>query len=397
MSDNKNSNIKRPSIGYIFWPVGNGDSSTIVVDEKTTMQIDLNNVQAADDDEDPRTPVIERLSKILPKKDGKPFLSVFVLTHPDQDHCRGFQELLDGYTIGELWFTPRVFREYKADLCEDAKKFEKEARRRVKAMIKDKGAVPEGDRVRIIGYDDLLKKDKYKGFPKKYLTTPGNELTELNRKDYKGQFRAFIHAPFKEDAAGDRNDTSVSMQVTLTKEKIDAKTLFFGDLSYPIVKEIFGRSTGTDLEWDIMLAAHHCSKSVMYWYGENGDEKELKQDILDAMESAARDDAYIISSSNPVPSRNSKGADPPHAKAKKRYQEIIEGNHFLCTQERPDEKNPEPIVFEIDKDGINLNDTDDSDDDDNGGKSASAFGAALAKSTKETKPPSKPSRYGKKV
>ena len=394
MSNDKVDAIKRPSSGFIFWPVGTGDSTTLVVDDEVTLHVDLNNLEAADDEDDPRTPVIDQLEKILPVRDGKPFLASFVLTHPDQDHCRGFGELLDRVTIGELWFTPRVFREYQKDLCEDAKKFRKEAKRRVQEMIENDGEIDSGNRVRIIGYDDLLEEADYKGFPKEYLTIPGNEITEVDREDLEGKFRAFIHAPFKDDSDGDRNDTSVAMQITLISDGGSGQAMMFGDLSHPVISNIFERSEEADLAWDLMLAAHHCSKSVMYWQGEDDDEEKLKKEILENMEKVAKESAYVISSSEPVPSKNKDGDNPPHAKAKNRYQEIVEKNHFLCTQEHPDTDNPLPIIFEITKDGINLSDVDDDEDDNNGEESNSALGAAIIKARGEDRPPSQPSRYG---
>src|SRR5689334_4400316 len=209
--------IKRPDQGFLFWPVGSGDSTTISVDEGTVVQVDLRHLSAADDNDDPRMAIIDHLEKILPKVDGKPYLSVFILTHPDEDHCRGFADLLKRVTIGELWHSPRVFREYNSDFCDDAKAFRKEAKRRVAKTIEDPDNVGAGDRVRIIGYDNLLEEDDYAGFPKARLTIPGNAVTELDGNDLSDKFRAFVHAPFKDDCEGERNDTSVALQVTLYK------------------------------------------------------------------------------------------------------------------------------------------------------------------------------------
>ena len=96
-----------------------------------------------------------------------------------------------------------------------------------------------------------------------------------------------------------------------------------------------------------MLAPHHCSKSVMYWQDEGEDKESLKQDILDDMEKAADDPGYIVASSEPVPNSNKSGDNPPHAKAKNRYEEIAPDG-FLCTQEHPNEKDPKPIIFCLD-------------------------------------------------
>ena len=120
-----------PKKGFVYWPVATGDSTTIVVKENAaTIQIDLHHCATTDDDDADTTPIVDELVRLLPKKNGKPYLAVFALTHPDQDHILGFQDLLSRVTIGELWHTPRVFREYKKDFCDDAKKFREEADRR---------------------------------------------------------------------------------------------------------------------------------------------------------------------------------------------------------------------------------------------------------------------------
>ena len=329
-----------PDRGLVFWPVANGDSTSIVVDSKTYLQVDLNHLEKSDDDEDASWAVVDELSKRLPKVNGRPYLAVLALTHPDQDHCRGFSELLDKVDIGELWFTPRIFAEYNKDLCDDAKDFKKEAERRVKKTIKSDGDPGAGDRVRVFGNAELLKEDDYKDFPKDRLTVPGNEVTTIDEKDVSDKFRAFIHAPFKEDEAGERNDTSLGMQVTLYDGDKKLRALLLGDLSYPIIKRIFELSEDDDLAWNVLLAPHHCSKAAMYWKEEGDDEEKLKKHIVEAMDDASLKPNRVISSSNSVPSTNKPGDNPPHAKAKTQYESITES--FLCTMDQD-----EPIAAEL--------------------------------------------------
>ncbi len=342
---------QRPSQGFIFWPVGNGDSTTVVIGDGITFQVDLNHLDAADDDDDPHTPVIDELTVLLPKDNGRPYLSTFALTHPDQDHCRGFARLLKEVQIGELWFTPRVFREYKTDLSDDAVAFKKEAERRVKKTIQAAGAVGAGDRVRIVGYDELLQEDEFEGFPKELLSVPGQPVTKLDGVERGTQFRAFVHAPFKDDAAGERNEASLGLQIRLIGDGKVGHALLLGDLSYPTVKRIFDVSEAEDLVWNVFLAPHHCSKSVMYWQEEDEEEETLKQDILDAIENHAGTPGHVVASSEPVPASNKPGDNPPHAKAKARYQEIAPDD-FLCTQEHPSSTDPKPIVFAMGSEGL---------------------------------------------
>ena len=346
------ANVDGPS--FIFWPVGCGDSTTIVISKDEVLQIDLNDCALADGDDNERVPVVDELVAKLPTRDGKPYLSCFALTHPDEDHCRGFEDILKRVTIGEMWHTPRIFREYHNDLCDDAIAFRKEAARRAKAAIKAQGDPGPGDRVRVFGYDDLLKEDNYRGFPREFLTTPGQAVTWLDGVEAKTRFRAFIHAPFKDDLAGDRNETSLAMQVLIGTSDLSMAGLFFGDLAYPTLRRIFDETKAhknlADLSWNVLLAPHHCSRKVMY----DGDE-DLKQDILDDLKARQHKGAYIVSSSTAIPGKNSSGDNPPHAKAKNRYLEIIaSADNFLCTGEYSTAKEMRPIIFTVTAQGIEL-------------------------------------------
>lgn len=341
-----------PPKGYVFWNVGNGDSTSIVIDDSHWMQIDLNHKVEADEEDSAYTPVIDKLIEHLPKKNKKPYLAAFALTHPDRDHCLGFQRLFEEVVIGELIFSPRIFDEYKKDLCDDAIAFKEEAERRVKATIKNPDA-GSGERVRIIGYSDILKEEPYKGFPESRLTVPGKAFEELDGDELAGQFRAFVHAPFKDDLAGDdRNGTSLAFQIRLIVDGKNSNVLFFGDHAYPVLHRIFDISEEDDLEWGVFLSPHHCSKSAMYWADSADEDETFRQDIMDNLEEHKIDPGYCVSSCEPVPSSNKKGDNPPHAKAKNRYQEIVETDHFLVTQEHPNTNKPEPITFEATHTGL---------------------------------------------
>lgn len=102
-----------PELGAVFWPVGPGDSTTVVVTQDVLMQVDLNHRTKSEDDDNPEVPVVDLLVPVLPEgPGGRPYLAAFVLTHADQDHCSGFRKLVEEATIGELWATPRMWREY---------------------------------------------------------------------------------------------------------------------------------------------------------------------------------------------------------------------------------------------------------------------------------------------
>lgn len=359
MSNNVFSNQQ-----VIFWPVGTGDSTTIVIDEDHVIQVDLHVTAESSEADTPCTPVVDVLAERLPKRNGRPYLAAFALTHADKDHCQGFSDLLDSdILVGELWATPRLWREYAeddAEMCEDARCFHAEAKRRVEATLNHIVAgrqVPSGDRVRIIGYDFDRDDNNhpYRNLPKEQLSFPGQTVTMIDGVDMGRVFEAFIHAPFKDDCAAARNDTSLAMQITLKSNRTIGRIMLLGDLAYPTLRRIFDCSADAGNEervtWDVLLAPHHCSRKVMYAPGNDGTE-EFKHDIMDEFDNSRGEIAYIVASCNPIPARNKHGDNPPHALAKSRYQELgIEA--FICTQEHGSINNPQPVVFVL-KEGVGL-------------------------------------------
>ncbi|MDE2833730.1 MAG: hypothetical protein OXM02_04335 [Bacteroidota bacterium] len=344
-----NTKFTPPDSGFIFWPVGTGDSTTIRISPTVHIQVDIRHLARAEDAEDPTWPVIDELAKILPKSQGKPYLSVFALTHPDQDHCQGFADLQKRVFISEMWMSPRTFREFKDgdDLCDDARAFHEEAMRRVRRTIQANRAPDLGDRIRIIGYDRLLETPEFRDFPSHFLTIPGHTITTVDGRDFRDTFAAFVHAPFREDSFGDRNDCSLAFQFSVSCGYHTGRALLMGDLSYPIIQRILERSDNESLKWNVLLAPHHCSKSVMYWE----DDSYPMPGIMRHFADTALNPGYVISSSDPVPATNRPGDNPPHAKAKEQY-ELIVPSKFLCTQEHPTEVSPDPIVFEVGPDGF---------------------------------------------
>jgi hypothetical protein len=333
--------------GVLFWPVGTGDSTTFIVRENEILfQVDLRHSAKSEDETTDCAPVIDYLEEHLPQINGRPYLSAFALTHPDKDHIQGFQSLLERVEIGELWFTPRVFREQDDEGCEDAQAFRTEAHRRVDATLAAGGDPGSGDRVRLIGYDTLLEEDQYQGFPQQFFSVPGHVVTMLDGQDLTGEFRTFIHAPFKKDEmVGDRNDTSLVLQVVLGDDPAQGGVLLFGDHKYPTIRKVFDVSINAgnadNLRWQVMLASHHCSKSVMYQQ-EDG-KLVLKQDILDDFDTYQVGEGYIVASANCIPTSNEDGDNPPHALAKARYGEIVRGG-FICTHD--DGGHAEPLRFD---------------------------------------------------
>jgi len=369
-----------PEQGIVFWPVGRGDSTTIVIDDEHVVQVDIHDMVMAGEDDAVVAAVVDRLVEVLPQREGRPYLAAFILTHADEDHCLGFADLLDRVTIGELWATPRLWREYTekdVPLCDDAEAFHKEAKRRVAATEKAAaaGIAPaSGDRVRVVGYDTEHSEHAYSELPDEYLSYPGDAVSTIDGEDVSGRFEAFIHAPFKDDCAAERNDTSLALQITLKDDAgHEGHVLLLGDLAYETIKKIFEYSEAAGrserLAWEVLLAPHHCSKKVMY-VTEDGNEV-LKQDILDLLEAHAGDSAVVVVSSCKFPPANKAGDNPPHLLARARYEEIAAD--LICAAEYPEPDAPHPVVIIVGDDGLTVADLEEASE--AVSKSAAAVGA----------------------
>jgi len=381
----------------IFWPIGTGDSTTLIIQpEKVVMQIDLRHLEKAENEEEPEWPIIDCLVEALPKKNGKPYLALFALTHPDQDHIQGFAELLKKVHIGEIWHTPKIYRHQKDQdtLCDDAKAFRTEAHRRRREILKSPGDIKSGDRLRIIGYDDILNEEQYKDLPDSCKSRPGEKVSYIDGLYLSDDFTAFIHAPFKEDMAKDKNNTSLSLNVVLRKGEKYGQFFFFGDREYPSVKAIFEKTEGNGknrpyLYWNVILCSHHCSKSTMYWKENGENEEKYRPDIMEYFENYNRDGQGHIISSSHSQFTDKDGDNPPHKKARNSYERIVKPGHFICTHEYPEKKNPQPIVFTVDERGFELCENREI------GKGLAALGEAVSKARGDDKPPAAQVGFGR--
>ena len=347
-----------------FYPVGNGDCSLITIGgANKKMMFDCNFRQKAEDDTDEMYDVLGDLldNELTTKKCGLPFLDAFLLTHPDQDHCRSFADKFylgdpDAVSpsakdekkilIGELWYSPRVFEEQTGDLNADAKAFKKEAKRRMALYKSDpRKADKDGNRIRIIGWTD---NPDLKGLEDR-IVTPGNTISEVNGTNCR-YFEMFIHAPFKNDISGeDRNMTSIVSQLRFDSEKEHqvARIFLAGDTEWRIIEEIMDKtSDDNNLKWDLLEAPHHCS----YKFFADDREDDPNQKSLDFLEKR-ESNAFVISSSKVVKQNSD---NPPCQKAKNRYTDRVGKSNFLCTSGTSEDESDKPIIFVIDNDGLKL-------------------------------------------
>ncbi|MDD2466774.1 MAG: metallohydrolase [Desulfobulbus sp.] len=358
-----------------FFPVGNGDMTLITLNDsnETNILIDVNIRSAADDPDDDTCDAAAELRKQLKTDDkGRPYVDVFVLSHPDKDHCTGLKKhfhlgKLDDYVseppegeelkivIKEIWSSPMVFRRASKHhtLTDDAKAFNTEAKRRVNLYKANSGMnITDGDRILIIGEDEDPEKTKgLEGILKKQ----GDTINWIN-----GSYNSFawmrLLGPFpkgdeEQEKSLVKNHSSVIIQYHIASDLTHPEACIFltgGDAEVAIWKKLWETyKDNTDyLKYDLLQAPHHCSWHVLSFDSQSQcDDPKVDADAKSAL-SQANYGAYIVSSSKAIKDDSS---DPPSYAAKQEYLTI--SKNFQCTGEYPNETSHEPLEFIVAADG----------------------------------------------
>ncbi len=351
-----------------FYPVDNGDTVLIKV-PNATVQIDAN----IRDNNDCYDVMSDILNELVTDNKGRYHLDLFMLTHPDEDHCRGIDNNYylgdpDKYSdsdkendlviIDELMVTPMLFTDATSS---SAKALKKEANRR-RNLYDDNSPAKDkaGNRLVIIGYDGNKRYDKVPSY------IPGDSIKEINGKKM-SLLEFFVHSPFKDSlvegrAEADKNGTSIVMQARFKYLSSDTQPsalyLFGGDADHYIWKEIQNQSKNHNndkkLDFDIFMAPHHCSwtyfNDVPYKKGVTDTPVDSSKNLITKHKTSG---AIIIASSKQIKDDDD---NPPHYPAKEEYIKLIGSDKFISLAEEPDSKNPKPVIYEVTSSGFQRKD-----------------------------------------
>lgn len=352
----------------LHFKVDNGDMSLIEVQGGRTILIDIN-IRKSDDDDDETPDVASQLRNALDRdSDGRLYVDAFMLTHPDKDHCSGLKTHFhlgkiedwspedDRIVIREMWSSPVIFRRASKNnqLCDDAKAWATEARRRVK-MFREGDSIEDGSRIIILSEDADGKTDDLSDI----LVETGDTFSTICGETGLG-FEAVLLAPLPitddedEEELLSKNNSSVIARFTLAHDDEDnaARYLFCGDAEVAIWEKIWAEygSTPALIQYDVLIAPHHCSwRSLSHdsWSKEGRDAK-VSDDARSAL-SQANVGAIILSSSKTIADDDN---DPPCIRAKEEYEDILNNSDvdgdFRCLA---DEKGEKPFKMEITEDG----------------------------------------------
>ena len=192
--------------------------------------IDLN-IRAAADDPDDETPDVakELRDRLTRDSQGRLYMDALLVSHPDEDHCRGlhkhfhlgplddWSKRADKVLIREFWSSPMVFRRASRQhvLCDDAKAFNSEARRRVRKHRELPWSVGDGDRILILGEDEDGKTDDLQDI----LVRVDEEFSRINGP-HDDSMQARLLAPLPADDVDDeellsKNNSSTILRFSL--------------------------------------------------------------------------------------------------------------------------------------------------------------------------------------
>ncbi len=319
-----------------IFSVGNGDTILLEADNKRILT-DLNYREGSDDGKDD---MLEFVSKIRSACSSAK-LDIFVLTHPDEDHLRGFDKLFhtgtpsdwdskggtnDILLVNEIWCSS-----YAIDAAYDtneSKPLLDEIRRRNKLTGISKEM--DGNRLRILKENSKTEtgSDKVSAL----VLAPNADECDVGKGD--------------DDNQPSANPTSLVIQWSIMAGERINKVLLGGDAPACVWERLCTKPDDY-LKWDILIAPHHCSRYTLGSKNEDG-KFIYSKDAIAAL-NHNNEGGYIVASSKKLKNNDD---DPPSYKAKEKYVDEILDNkdNFLCTGGDNSSK-AEHIIFEFTSSG----------------------------------------------
>lgn len=354
-----------------FYPVGNGDTSQVVLSQGRRVLFDFCHRKNADSADTPEIDLKKRLKEEL-EAAGRDFFDVVAFTHADVDHIRGSTEFFElqhaskyqgagRIKIKQLWVPAAMVLE-SASHDQQSDEFvilRQEARHRLL----------EGKDILIFSrpqalMDWLAPKLKERGeaatardhlFIDAGTLVPGFSLASDGAE-------FFCHSPFVkhcEDGDFIRNSASLVFNVRLLAGSSTFDYLEIGDAHWEDLEDIVRitkfHKNDDRLAWDLINIPHHCS--YLSLSDEKGEKETEPKPLVKELLQAGKADSYIVSCSKPVVDVKGSYAQiqPPHIQTRKtyeRYLKEVKGRKFLVTMEEPNATKPEPLVFEVTAGGV---------------------------------------------
>ena len=317
-------------VTFTFFPLGTADCCRIDLSGGQKLLFDYADTRCADDPSDKRIDLGSELRTDL-KSAKRDFYDVVAFTHLDTDHfCKAteFFELRhatkyqgkDRVKINTLWVPAAAIYEERADLAEEGRIIQVEARYRL-----EKG---EGIRVfsRPAALEAWLNSRGLTLESRSHLITDAGQIVPgFSLCDHGIEF--FVHSPFasrQDDGAfTDRNTCSLVMQAVFEVLGRQTKMILPADTTYDVWTEIVRitkfHTRPERLEWDLFKLPHHCS--YLSLGPEKGKDKtEPVEAVRWVFEQQGQLGAIVVSTSDPIPTSGDED-QPPHRQAGNYYRD----------------------------------------------------------------------------
>lgn len=353
----------------VFYPVGNGDTSQIVLENGQRLLFDFRHIKGTEGGDRPEIDLAARLRKELDDAD-RDYFDVVAFTHGDADHIENstdFFELRhaakyqgDGrIKIKTLWVPAAMILECGTNDNQSSEfvVWRQEARHRLK----------EGEGIRVFSkpekLKDWLEENGLTLESRRHLITDAGQLVDDFAIESDG-VEFFCHSPFiKHVDEGDdlRNASALIFNVRFRQGGNDYDYLAVGDTDWCVLEDIVQTTKDHEnmdrLAWDLYNIPHHCSYLALS--DEKGDTETTPKPLIKELLEQGREGAYLVSSSAPIhdTKEGREQQQPPHIQAKKcyvRHLRDVAGAQFLVTMEEPNTTRPEPIEFKIAGDGLSF-------------------------------------------
>lgn len=344
-----------------FFPIGNGDSCFIELENGRTILFDYADLRDPNDDDDLRCDLLKELKACLGDRKE---IDVVAFTHFDRDHCHRAKDVFylehaekyqsdDRIKIKTLWVPANAVLE----------KGVKGQARTLRAEARHRFINGEGVRVfsRPESLDDFLTERGIDPAQRRNRISDAGTICPEFHIDQDG-VEFFVHSPFAErtdDGVLVRNDDAIFMQATFRVDGQDTKLILSADLAAQSIDDIvrITRHYKNDarLEWDVNNVPHHSSYLSLSIKEEKGKDETVPSDRLKWLyEEQGRSFSILVSTSDPIPSEDT--TQPPHRQAANYYRSVAKkhAGQYVVTMEHPTQVAPKPLVINIGTDGASV-------------------------------------------
>lgn len=351
-----------------FYPVGNGDTNQIVLENGKRILFDFRHLKKNENSNGAEINLKDRLKDEL-KAAKRDYFDVVAFSHADKDHIENSTEFFelryaqkyqgDGrIKINELWVPAAMILETAAneDQSEEFVLWRQEARYRLK----------EGTGIRVFSKPDKLKnwleENDLTVESRRHLITDAGQIAPGFTLGNDG-IEFFCHSPFIKHIDGEeevlRNPASLIFNVRFQAGNNVFDYLLVGDSEWEVLEEIVNTSkfhkNDDRLSWNLFNIPHHCSYLALS--DTKGEFETIPKPLVKELLLSGKEGAYIVSSSKPIldSKEGREQLQPPHIQAKKCYERHLKevgGAKFFVTMEEPNGLHPEPLIFKIESNGI---------------------------------------------